>query len=269
MNGDQFTASHESSNQLPDDYLLETRQVTKTFGELVAVNGVSLGIEQNELRSLIGPNGAGKTTLFNLITGTLPADTGSVYFDSEDITQVPTEIRAQRGIVRSYQSSQLFGSQTVAENVRIAVQTSVQGTFKFDVRSRGHNIGREQTERVLDQVGLSHKRDTKAKNLSHGEQRKLSIAIALATDPELLMLDEPTSGIGPEDSERMTNLIRDIHAENDVSVLMIEHNIDIVMEISDRISVLHRGALIKTGQPEEVRNDDDVQEAYLGGVKEQ
>jgi len=251
------------------DTLLEVDGLTKQFGSLVANDDISLAVGDGELRSIIGPNGAGKTTFFNLIAGVLAPTEGSVYFKGEDITDLPIEDRAQRGLGRSYQSNELFFDQTVYENVRVAAQTAELGSFSFDVFSRAVRMNQGRAEDLLDQVNLVDERTTKARNLSHGDQRRLGIAIALATDPDLLLLDEPTSGMGPEATRRTANLIDSIRDELDIGIVLIEHDMSVVMDISDRISVLYNGEHIATGTPEQVRDDQAVQDAYLGGLKEE
>jgi branched-chain amino acid transport system ATP-binding protein len=252
-----------------DDVVLSTKGLTKNFGELTVVDGVDLSVPEGELRAIIGPNGAGKTTLFNLITGTLSPSAGTVRTFGEDITDDPPEARVHRGMVRSYQSNQLFTDSTVLENVRIAAQTAEIGGFRLKLLTRGDDIARDRAREVLDTFGLDEKADTKAKNLPHGFQRKLGIAIAVATDPDLLMLDEPTSGMGPEATQETAALIEDIRNDLELTLVLIEHDMDVVLNISDRVSVLHRGALIATGTAEEIHDDEAVQRAYLGGLEEE
>lgn len=248
---------------------LATQGLTKRFGQVVAVDNVNLSVPAGELRAIIGPNGAGKTTLFNTIAGTLSPTAGDIYFNDENITSLPTEERSQHGIARSYQSNQLFFEATVLENVRLAAQTASLGTFSFDMFSRAAEFKDDQANQIIKRIGLAGERNTKAKNLSHGDQRRLGIAVALATNPDTLLLDEPTSGMGSEATRRTANLISEIHDEFDLTVLMIEHDMSVVLSISDQISVLHRGSLLTTGPPEEVRENEAVQEAYLGGIKEE
>lgn len=248
---------------------IATDGLTRKFGELTAVDNVSLSVPEGELRSIIGPNGAGKTTLFNMVSGTLEPSAGKVAFHGEDISELPPEARAQRGLVRSYQSNQLFFEETALENVRLAAQTANHGLFTFDIFSRATEHELERAEEILDLVDLTAERTTKAKNLSHGDQRKLGIAIMLATEPDTLLLDEPTSGMGTEATQRTAQLIADIHEEFDLTVLLIEHDMSVVMDISDRISVLYHGELLTTDAPEAVRQNEDVQEAYLGGLEDE
>ena len=250
------------------DAILETRGLTKTFGAVVANGGISINVADGELRSIIGPNGAGKTTFFNQIAGVLSPSDGTVHFQGEDITDLTIEERSQRGLGRSYQSNEVFFDRTVLENVRIAAQTAELGEFSFDMLSRARSFKLDRAEELLDWVQLSDEQDAMAKNLSHGDQRRLGIAIAIATDPDLLLLDEPTSGMGPEATEETAALIEDIRDELDISIVLIEHDMNVVMGISDRITVLYDGEHIATGVPEEIRENEGVQEAYLGGMKE-
>lgn len=248
---------------------VRTEGLTRKFGELIAVDDVSLSVPEGELRAIIGPNGAGKTTLFNLITGTLEPTAGTVSFHGDDITALATEDRAQQGLVRSYQSNELFFEETVLENVRLASQTADLGSFTFNIFSRATEYNLERAEELLDLLDLTAERNTKAKNLSHGDQRKLAIAIMLATNPDTLLLDEPTSGMGTEATKRTAQLIADIHEEFELTILLIEHDMSVVMNISDRISVLNQGSLLTTDEPEQIQEDDEVQEAYLGGLEDE
>ncbi|WP_440988674.1 ABC transporter ATP-binding protein [Haloarchaeobius baliensis] len=253
----------------PADAVLATDDLRRSFGEITAVDHVTLGVERGELRAIIGPNGAGKTTLFNTIMGTLPPTAGGVYLDGEDITDRAEHERPHLGLARSFQSNELFEDQTVLENVRVVVQTTERGAFSFDLFRDHRSVGKERANELLDTVGLDAAPSTLAKNLSHGDQRRLGIAMALATDPEVLLLDEPTSGMSPGATEATANLIEEIRDELGLTVVLIEHDMDVVLSISDRISVLNRGSLIATGPPEEIQANDAVQDAYLGGMREE
>jgi branched-chain amino acid transport system ATP-binding protein len=230
---------------------------------------VVLAVPGGELRAIIGPNGAGKTTLFNCVMGTLEPTAGTIYLNGRDITDDPEESRPHRGMARSFQSNQLFTDQTVLENVRLVVQTTERGAFSMDLFRDHHDVGRAQAVDIADALGLTASLDTEAKNLSHGDQRRLGIAMALATDPEVLLLDEPTSGMSPGATAETAELIEEIRDDRGLTVVLIEHDMDVVLSISDRISVLDRGAVIATGPPEEVRENEAVQEAYLGGMREE
>lgn len=259
----------EREHDAESDTILETRGLTKKFGEVVANDDISISVKDGELRSIIGPNGAGKTTFFNQIAGVLSATEGTVHFQGNDITDLTIEERSQLGIGRSYQSNEVFFDRTVFENVRVAAQTAELGEFKFNVFSRAHNHQRDRAEEILERLQLWDERDTTAENLSHGDQRRLGIAIAIATDPDLLLLDEPTSGMGPEATEETAALIEEIRDELGIAIVLIEHDMSVVMGISDRITVLYNGDHIATGTPEEIRSNEDVQDAYLGGMKEE
>ena len=253
----------------PEDAALGTSGLTRSFGALVAVDSVDLAVPEGELRAIIGPNGAGKTTLFNVITHTIPPTSGSVLLGGRDVTDLPEERRPHLGMARSFQSNQLFNDLTSLENVRVVAQTARSGPFSLGLLGKGRSVAEEAAVDLLARVGLDDKTDVEAANLSHGDQRRLGIAMALATDPDVLMLDEPTSGMGPSETQETAELIQSVQAELDLTVLLIEHDMDIVLSISDRITVLNQGAVLATGSPEEVREDERVQEAYLGGMKEE
>ena len=251
-----------------EDPVLRTEGVTKSFGEVVAVDDVSVAVERGELRAVIGPNGAGKTTLFNCITGALTPTAGRIHLDGVDVTDDPEHARPHAGLARSFQSNELFADQTVVENVRVVVQTAREGSFGLDLLRDHRDVGRERALDLLDTVGLSADPGTEAKNLPHGDQRRLGIAMALATDPDVLLLDEPTSGMSPGATEGTARLIEEIQSDLGITLVLIEHDMDVVLSISDRITVLNRGQVVATGPPEEVREDEEVQEAYLGGMRE-
>jgi branched-chain amino acid transport system ATP-binding protein len=253
----------------PSSAALGVRDLTRTFGEVLAVDGVNLGVPEGELRAIIGPNGAGKTTLFNCIMGTLPPTEGDVYLDGGAITDDPEQRRPHLGMARSFQSNQLFTDQTVLENIRVVVQTAREGAFSLDLFRNHRDVGRDRAVEIADAVGLTADLDAEAKNLPHGEQRRLGIAMALATDPEVLLLDEPTSGMSPGATTQTAALIEEIHDERGLTVVLIEHDMDVVLSISDRITVLDRGDVIATGPPESVQENQAVQDAYLGGMREE
>ncbi|MGQ4555384.1 ATP-binding cassette domain-containing protein [Halobellus sp. GM3] len=253
----------------PQSAALGATGLTKRFGGIVAVDHVELAVPEGELRAIIGPNGAGKTTLFNVLTHALEPSDGTVYLHGEAITDMSQEQRPHNGLARSFQSNQLFNELSVLENVRVVVQTMESGPFSFDLLGEGQAQYVEQATDILESVGLDDKRDVTAKNLSHGDQRRLGIAMALATDPSVLLLDEPTSGLGSSETGLATDLIESIHDDMGLTLLLIEHDMEIVLSISDRITVLDQGQVLATGTPEEIRNNDDVQEAYLGGMREE
>ena len=247
---------------------LATEQLRKSFGEVTAVDGVSLRVPAGELRAIIGPNGAGKTTLFNVVTGALTPSDGQVWLAGEEVTDAPQHARPHRGLARSFQANELFTDRTVLENVRVIAQTAERGAFSLDLFRDARSVARERALGLIDRVGFDADVDTLARNLSHGDQRRLGIAMALATDPEVLLLDEPTSGMSPAATEETATLVEEIQEAMGLTVLLIEHDMDVVLSISDRISVLDRGSVITTGPPDAVRENTDVQDAYLGGMRE-
>lgn len=251
--------------EFEDGIVLETERLTKQFGALTAVDDVSLQIESGTITSIIGPNGAGKTTLFNLFTGKHAPTTGHITFRGGGIGgKEPHDIVAN-GIVRSFQITNFFDELTALENVRLATQARSTGFRPGDFVRHHAGIERpiEEARRVLEQVHLADVADRQAANLSYGQRRHLEIAISLAADPELLLMDEPTAGMSPEETRETVELITEIAA--DVTLVLIEHDMDIVMDISDRIAVMNKGSLLARGTPAEIQNDDRVQEAYLGG----
>lgn len=244
------------------DALLETDDLRKNFSGLVAVDDISISYNQDELLAIIGPNGAGKTTFFNLITGTLHPTSGVIRFNSEDITDSPPDEIARKGLIRSYQTTQIFEGLSVLENVRIAVQ-SVQSPFAFWNDAQADEGMLDESRKILERVGLWEKRKQDAGNLSHGEQRTLEIGIALGGNPDLLLLDEPSSGMSPEETQDVINLINDLSA-SDLGIIFVEHKMSVVMNVADRIIVLHQGRVLADGTPEEVRSNSEVQRVYLG-----
>ena len=252
------------------DAVLETDGLTKRFGELTAVDHVDLAIEAGEFRSVIGPNGAGKTTLFNCITGALSATEGTVWFHGEDITNLSSHERVRRGLGRSFQITNVFGGLAVRENVRLAAQSIFrEGISGRDAMFRDKNSFGDistRTDEVLDRIGLASHADERAETLAYGDQRRLEIGIVLATDPELVLLDEPTAGMSSEETRATMDLIEDVLANR--SLLLIEHDIDLVMRVSDQITVLTRGEVLAEGTPTEIAEDDNVRDAYLGGVRQ-
>jgi len=247
--------------------LLRTDGLTKHFGGVTAVNDVDFSVSTEETMALIGPNGAGKTTFFNLLTGSLSPSSWSVEFRDDgtwrEITDLGTHETAQAGIHRSYQVTNIFPTSTVLENVRVAAQAHGSDTHRFWRHVDGFDEYHEEATRILERVGLDDLAARPAQALSHGEKRSLELGIALAGDPDLLLLDEPAAGVSSESVDEVVGLIEDIATDH--AVLLVEHNMDVVMDLADRISVLHRGALIADGDPEAVRADERVREAYLGG----
>lgn len=244
--------------------LLRTENVTKTFDQLVAVDRMNLEITEDEISAVIGPNGAGKSTLFNLICGLLKPDEGQIYFKGEDITGKKPHVISELGIGRSFQIVDVFEGLTVRENVRLATQ--------FHDEGRSHKWGHaesltgplEAANRIVGDVGLADVADERADTLSHGERRQLDVAMTVATEPDLILLDEPTAGLGKEGSIEMVNLIKDLTERRDITMVLVEHDLEIIWDVADVINVMHEGKLIATGGPEEIQENTEVQEAYLG-----
>jgi branched-chain amino acid transport system ATP-binding protein len=244
--------------------LLEIRSVSKHFGELVAVEGVSLNVAKGELRAIIGPNGAGKTTFFNMISGFFPPTKGDIVFDGEVVTKLPVSARVARGMARTFQITEIFPELSVRENVRIA-QESADG-FRLHMwvsRAETARVMREVDE-LLAQVGLSSKADRLVGELSHGDQRAAEIAMALALRPRLLLLDEPTAGMGEQETYQIAGLIRRLHRNSAYTIVLIEHDMRVVFNLADRITVLTEGRMLADGTPQEIAADLHVQAAYLG-----
>jgi branched-chain amino acid transport system ATP-binding protein len=242
--------------------ILQTKNLSKNFGALMAVNDITLDVGSG-VHSIIGPNGAGKTTLFNLLTGFLKAAEGNIFYQGKEITNLPPYEISKKGMARSFQITSIFPELTVYENVRLAVQSRLKAAYNFLVSFKSLKGVDEKTKNTLSQVGLLEKADLKAKNLSYGLQRGLDIAISLATDPNIILLDEPTSGMDRKDTDQIIHLISDISRR--MPVVLIEHNIDIVLSVSDVITVLYQGKILAEGTPSEIQKDDKVQKAYLGG----
>jgi len=243
--------------------MLQVEAVDKSFGDFMAVCQANLSVGKGELVAVIGPNGAGKTTLFNLITGQLWPDRGRIVFKGEDILGLhPYEI-CKRGIARSFQIVSIFPRLTVFGNVQVAVLS--QQRRSDNIFSPAQNLAVEETKFILESVGLSDKVTHTAGSLSHGDQKILEIAIALGNEPELLILDEPTAGMSPEETAATLELIKNLASSRGLTILFCEHDMDVVFSISQSIMVMHQGRTLIQGKPEEVRENREVQEAYLGG----
>ena len=246
--------------------VLEIRSVSKRFGSLAAVRDVSLTVEKGELRAIIGPNGAGKTTFFNLISGLFPPTTGTIVFDGRDITALPAHHRVAAGIARTFQITEIFPELTVFENVRISTEV----TEGFRLRpwiSRAERMRvRRHVEETLELTGLCVKSNRLVGELSHGEQRAAEIAMTLALRPRLLLLDEPTAGMGDQETDEITQLIRGLHRDSDFTIVLIEHDMGVVFDLADRITVLDQGSLLAEGSPQEIGSNEAVQAAYLGNA---
>jgi branched-chain amino acid transport system ATP-binding protein len=242
--------------------VLSTKKLIKIFGGVSAVSDATVEVEEKKLKAIIGPNGAGKTTFFNLITGRLAPTSGKVFYKGEDITNSSPHRLAQMGICRTFQINSLFLGLTVFENVRIARQAKCGGAYKiFSLRENLKDVN-EGTWDVLEQVGLTEKGSVIASELSYGDQRALEVGIALAGDPKVLLLDEPTAGMSQGETERITDLIKGL--VNNTAVILVEHDVEMVMSISDNISVMNQGKIIAEGPPQEIRKNKLVREAYLG-----
>ncbi len=242
--------------------MLRVEGIRKSFGGFTAVNGVNLDVRKGEIVAVIGPNGAGKTTLFNLITGILRPDGGKILFKGEEITGLPAHRICKRGMTRSFQVVNIFSRLTVFENVQIAILSRQGKTFTLFSPSKKMVI--RETSEILASVGLSDRRDHVCGALSHGDQKVLEIAIALAGAPNLLILDEPTAGMSPEETGRCIDLIRQLSARLGLTILFCEHDMELVFAMAHRIMVMVRGATLVQGLPEEVRCNREVQDAYLG-----
>jgi branched-chain amino acid transport system ATP-binding protein len=245
--------------------LLETKNLGKSFGALTAVQDVSLAIEAGSLHSIIGPNGAGKTTLFNLLTGTFAPTSGRILLDQRDITGTPAHRIAHLGLARSFQRTNVFPAFSLLENVWVAAFATGRSWSGLLFRNADrYPEAKERALRALADVGLEGKSRHLAREISHGEQRQLELAIALAAQPRVLLLDEPAAGLSPEESRRMVALVRSLKGR--YTIVLIEHKMDIIMSVSDRISVMHFGRLIAEGPPAEIQRNPEVRRAYLGGV---
>jgi branched-chain amino acid transport system ATP-binding protein len=244
--------------------LLQVDQVSKHFGGLKAVDNVTLEVQPGERYAIIGPNGAGKSTLFNLITGELPVTTGTILFDEQDITHISVHGRTNLGIGRTFQRNNLLLGMTAHGNVRIAVQHQHRVTRQLFRNITTYNEINQEADHFLSLVGLGSLRDQKASELAYGQQRALEIALALATNPKILLLDEPTAGMSPAETANMVALIQSLPSE--LTIMIVEHDMEVIFTLANRVTVLHYGEVIATGKPQEIREDQNVQEIYLGTV---
>jgi len=245
--------------------ILEVQGVTKSFGGLLAVDDVSFQIEEKELCAIIGPNGAGKTTLFNLLTGEIPPDSGRVIFKGRDITRLPSHTICRGGVARSFQRLNIFPRLSAFESVQVALFSALRKSG--NLFSKTEKMAREETGEILESVGLHDKQQVRAGFLAHGDQKRLELAIALASRPELLLLDEPTAGMSPRETREAVELIRKQVKERGLSLIFVEHDMSVVFGIADNIKVMYQGRMIFQGKPEEARAHDKVQSIYLGGAK--
>ncbi len=244
------------------EVLLEAKDLRKSFGALRASDGISFDVRPGETHAVIGPNGAGKTTFISQLAGNLPPDSGRILFAGEDITGLPAPKRARKGLARSFQITSVYPEFSALQNVALAVQAHAGHSFRFWRDARADPQLTEPARKVLQQVNLHERADVLAANLAHGEQRQLEVAMALATGPRLLLLDEPMAGMGIEESQRMIALLSSLKRRQ--TIILVEHDMDAVFRLADRISVLVYGRVIATGTPDEVRANAEVRAAYLG-----
>jgi branched-chain amino acid transport system ATP-binding protein len=246
--------------------LLECKGLVRRFGALVAVDQVDMAVEPGEIRAVIGPNGAGKSTFFNLITGTLQPSAGRVMFAGEDVTGMPVHAVAQKGIARTFQHCHVFPALTARENVRIAAQARDKGRWRCLGGGSVLAASAAVADAAMERMRLTRLAGVTAAMLSHGDQRLLEVAMAIAQKPRLLMLDEPTQGLSIEETGRAVQILKEMLAAGDLSVLLVEHDMEVVFQLADNITVLHRGRVIADGKPAAVRADPEVRAAYLGGA---
>jgi branched-chain amino acid transport system ATP-binding protein len=244
--------------------LLDIRHVTKRFGSLVAVRDISIAVEKGELRAVIGPNGAGKTTFFNLISGFFPPTAGTILFDGRDVTRLPAHKRVALGMARTFQITEIFPELTVFENVRIGAEIAAGYALRPFIGERPAAAIHREVADTLELVGLAAKADRRVGELAHGDQRVAEIAMALSLKPQLLLLDEPTAGMGDQETFAITQLVRRLHRGKNCTIVLIEHDMRVVFNLADRITVLGEGALLAEGSPREIAANAAVQEAYLG-----
>ena len=244
--------------------LLEVHAVSRRFGSLVAVRDVSIGVEKGELRAIIGPNGAGKTTFFNLISGLMPPSAGTISFDGRDITRLAAHQRVALGIARTFQITEIFPDLTVFENVRVSTEVTDGLRLRPWISRSEKDKVRRAVEETLTLTGLVSKSDRLVGELSHGDQRAAEIAMALALRPRLLLLDEPTAGMGDQETYEVTQLIGRLHRDRSLTIVLIEHDMRVIFHLADRITVLDQGSMLAEGTPGEIAANEAVQAAYLG-----
>jgi len=243
---------------------LQTQKITKEFGKLRAVNEVSLEISKGDIHAIIGPNGAGKSTYFNLVTGYHRATAGKVLFKEKEITHLPAYSRCNLGITRSFQITSIYPKLTVYESVLMALLCHRKITLNFF--SSAKKFFKEEVWHILEDIGLADQAHRVGDSISHGDKKRLELAVTVGTEPELLLLDEPTCGMSPEETDMTMSLINKLSKERGITILFTEHDMSVVFGIAKRISVLHQGTLIADGSPQEVRNSEEVQKVYLGGT---
>jgi len=244
------------------DVLLKVEGLTKRFGGVVASDNVALDVVPGELQAIIGPNGAGKTTLIGQLTGEIVPNAGRIVFDGQDITALPVYDRSLLGLARSFQITSLFPNFTALQNVALAVQAHAGHSFHFWRNARAEQELREPARAALERVGIGHRADAMVASMSHGEHRQIELAMALATGPRMLLLDEPMAGLGPDESARMVKTLRELKRE--LTILLVEHDMEAVFALADRITVLVYGRVIASGDPASIRANAEVRQAYLG-----
>ena len=244
--------------------LLEIEGVSKRFGSLVAVRDVTLRVEEGELRAIIGPNGAGKTTLFNLVSGLFAPSDGTIRFAGEDVSGLRSHQRVERGMARTFQITEIFPELTVAENLQVAVEIAEGFRLRPFLSARQKAATRERIAELVELVGLARKADRLVGELAHGDQRAVEIGLALALKPRLLLLDEPTAGMGDQETYEITGLMRRLHRDLGQTIVLIEHDMRVIFHLADRIAVLDQGSILADGTPVEIAADEAVQAAYLG-----
>ena len=244
--------------------ILQVKNASKHFGRLVAVNGVSLTVEPGELRAVIGPNGAGKTTFFNLISGFFPPTSGSIVFDGRDITDFSEHRRVEMGMARTFQITEIFPELTARENVRVAVEVACGARMKPWLAAAAKRRVAARVDELLEMGGIAAMADRLVGELSHGDQRATEIMMSLALNPRLLLLDEPTAGMGDQETYHVTKLIRRLHKDQKLSIVLIEHDMRVIFHLADRIMVLAEGRVLAEGAPQEIAVSERVQAAYLG-----
>ncbi len=246
--------------------LLRVENVTKRFGNLTAIENVSLTIEPGELRAIIGPNGAGKTTFFNLISGLFPPSSGTVRLDDKDVTGLSPEERVRRGMARTFQITEIFPELSVIENLRVAVEMAEGHSLSAWLSPASKRAVNQRLDQLLTTGNLTGKTDVRVGALSHGDQRAAEIMMALALKPRLLLLDEPTAGMGDQETYNVAQLVRRLHRREGLTIMLIEHDMRVVFNLADRIMVLGEGRVLAEGTPQEIAANEDVQRAYLGEV---
>jgi branched-chain amino acid transport system ATP-binding protein len=244
------------------EHLLRVENLVRRFGGLVATDNLSMEVAPGELHAIIGPNGAGKTTLISQLTGQLMSNSGAIHFAGTDVTGLPSYKRSRLGLARSFQITSLLRDFTAADNVALAAQAHAGHSYRFWANARKEGPLREAAHTALTRVGLGKRADVLVSELSHGEQRELELAVALATKPQLLLLDEPMAGLGVTESQRMVALLKELRKE--VTIVLVEHDMEAVFALADRITVLVYGRVIACGKPDEIRNNEEVKRAYLG-----